>query len=82
MLLPEKHITLADSLLGLGAFLLEELSRPRTVDQLFHATQAARATRSLPAYHDFDSVMLALTFLYAIGAVEATPDGGVAKCAS
>lgn len=60
MLLPDKHITLAESMLGLGAFVLALLDRPRTVDHLYQRVKEARDDRSLPAYHDLDSVLLAL----------------------
>lgn len=82
MLLPDKHITLAESILGLGAFLLGLLDRPRSVDHLYQRVKEAREDHSLPAYHDLDSVLLALGFLYAIGVVEATDTGGVRRCAS
>lgn len=82
MLLPDKHITLAESVLGLGAFLLGALDRPTTVDRLYGLVREARENRLLPAYHDFDAVMLALVFLFTIGAVELTDTGGVTRCAS
>ena len=82
MLLPDKHITLAESILGLGAFLLGELNTARTVDRLYNRVCQARDQESLPAYHDFDAVLLAILFLYAIGAVELTDNGGVQRCAS
>ncbi len=82
MLLPDKHISLAESVLGLGAFLLGELDHPQTVDRLHSQVAAAMADRSMPAYHDFDAVLLALMFLYSIGAVELTEGGGVRRCVS
>lgn len=82
MLLPDKHISLAESVLGLGAFLLGELDCPQTVDRLYLRVTAAMEDRSMPAYHDFDAVLLALLFLYSIDAVELTEGGGVRRCAS
>lgn len=82
MLLPDKHITLAESILGLGAVLLEKLDRPLSVDRLNEAAQAAIASGELPAHHDLDNVLLGITFLYAIGAVEVTGSGGVKRCVS
>ena len=81
MLLPNKHVTLAESLLGLGAFVLRELERPRTVDQLYERMVRAREDRSLPAFHDFDSLVLATAFLYALGAIQADTNGAVRRCA-
>lgn len=82
MLLPDKHISLADSLLGLGGFVLEQLDRPRTIDGLYERVIAARENKELPAYHDFDSVVLATLFLYSIDAVELTNNGALRRCVS
>ncbi len=82
MLLPDKHITLAESLFGLGAFILQHLDRPKTMDQLYQKMQGARDDGSFPAFHDFDSLVLAISFLYAVGAVEADQIGVLRKCAS
>jgi len=80
MLLPNKHITLAESILGLGAFVLQQLDRSRTVDQLYQAVLKARENRAFPAFHDFDSLILAITFLYTIGAIESDSNGMVKRC--
>lgn len=82
MLLPEKHITLAESILGLGAFLLSDLNEPKSLDRLYANVAVARENNSLPAYHDFDAVILAVLFLYSIGAVELTDSGGIRRCGS
>lgn len=82
MLLPDKHITLAESILGVGAFLLGELDGPQTMDRLYARVRRACDDGSLPAYHDFDAVLLGVLFLYTIGAIELTDDGGVKRCAS
>lgn len=81
MLLPDKHITLAESILGLGAFLLQVLDRPKTTDQLYLRVREMRENRTLPAFHDLDSILLALSFLYVIGAIELTDTGAVRRCA-
>ena len=82
MLLPDKHITLAESILGLGGFILSFLDRPKTTDQIYQRVKESREDKSLPAFHDFDSVILALVFLYSIGAIEATDAGAVRRCVS
>ena len=81
MLLPDKHISVAESVLGLGAFVLDQLGSAQSVDRLFECVDAAKETESLPAYHDFDSVTLALLFLYSIGAIELTESGMIRRCA-
>jgi hypothetical protein len=83
MLLPDKHITLAESILGLGSFVLGELlERPQSVDRLYKTVSEASESPTLPAYHDFDALLLAILFLYSIGIVEATENGGLKLCAS
>ena len=82
MLLPDKHVRLSESVLGLGAFVLSLLDRPRTADQLYQKVKEACEDRTLPAYHDFDSVTLTVLFLYTIGVVEATESGAIYRCAS
>ena len=33
--MPDKHVRFAESLLGLGSFVLEALDEPRTIDELW-----------------------------------------------
>ena len=82
MLLPEKHITLAESTLGLGALLIDMLDKPRTLDYLFKQTRGMRETGEINAFHDFDSITIAVLFLYATGIVENTETGAIRRCGS
>jgi hypothetical protein len=82
MLLPDKHITLAESILGLGAVVLESLDRPRTIDYLFKTVRQLRDAGRMPAFHDFDTVTLAVLFLYSVGVVESTESGTIRRCGS
>lgn len=82
MLLPDKHITLAESLLGLGSFILAAIDRPRSVDEIYNRVVEANETKELPAFHNFESVVLAILFLYTVGAVDMTPSGRIRRCAS
>lgn len=68
MILPTKHITLANSLLGVGALLLDRLKKPKTVSTLWEKV------RILPEVGTFERFSLALSFLYAIEAVELKDD--------
>ena len=82
MLLPNKHITLAQSIIGLGSFTLEALEKPKTVDALWVEFQAVNNTARFPAYHTFENMMLAIDFLFAIGAIKEGQNGKISKCAS
>jgi hypothetical protein len=64
MILPDKHIDLPHSLLGAGAVVLTQVTRPMTVSALWDAVRAAPEIR---AYGRF---VLALDLLYAVGALE------------
>lgn len=82
MLLPDKHITVAESLLGLGAFVLQQLDRPRSIDRVHDLLLDACKRGDLPAHHDFDSLTLAILFLFSIGTVEVTNSGALRRCDS
>ncbi|WP_426778799.1 ABC-three component system middle component 6 [Pseudomonas aeruginosa] len=73
MLLPAKHITLAESLLGFGSHLLSKLNEPMTIDQLWRNFE--RDAKNYPAYQNFDNLILALDALYAFGAITINESG-------
>lgn len=64
MILPTKHISTRNSLLGVGAIILEHLYYPRTVTSLWDAVS------TMPEVATFERFVLALDLLYMIGAVE------------
>jgi hypothetical protein len=76
MLSPQKHIRLSESLLGLGANVLNLLSRPKTPEQIYDKLK----NLNLLISHDFEHIILALDFLYACGKVELNEQGKVVKC--
>lgn len=86
MLLPDKHITFAESLLGFGSYVLAKLSEPMTIDQVWRAFE--RESKSYPAYQSFDNLVLAVDALFAVGAVTVNAYGelerqkvGISICA-
>ena len=68
MLLPTKHIKAENALIGVGAEVLAELDREKTVSTLFFDIQERRRNHAMTTIH-FDWFLLAVDFLYAIGAV-------------
>jgi hypothetical protein len=80
MLLPDKHIKFSESLLGLGSFLLSILKKPMSVDTLWREYSQARDSATYPAYHSFENIVLALDFLFAIGAISYGENGLIEKC--
>ena len=76
MISPQKHIRLSESLLGLGANILNVLSRPQAPEQIYDKLKKLNLLIS----HDFEHIILALDFLYACGAVELNEQGKIVKC--
>lgn len=84
MIAPDKHISLASSLLGLGSFVLGVLKETPKVslDELWRLYGDAYGEERYPGYHSFDNMILAVDFLYSLGAVELQTDGDLVLCAS
>jgi len=82
MLMPDKHIKFAESLLGLGSFVLDALTAPQTIDDLWDRYSKARKAGEYPAPHTFENLVLAVDLLFAIGAVYELDNSGVLqRCA-
>ncbi len=64
MILPDKHISTGNSLLGVGAIVIEHLNHPRTVTSLWSDLS------QIPEVATFERFILVLDLLYMIGAVE------------
>lgn len=74
MLMPDKHISFAESLIGLGSFVLENLATAKDIDTLWKIYESIRGG-DYPAFHSFDNLVLTVDMLFAIGAVELKTDG-------
>lgn len=64
MILPTKHVPTDQSLLGIGATILQLVESPRTVTSLWEEV------RTNPAVGSFDRFTLSLSFLFALGALD------------
>jgi hypothetical protein len=64
LILPTKHLTPAESLLGVSARLLERLEEPRTVNQLWDSCRGDRRVGT------FDRFVLGLDLLFVLGAID------------
>lgn len=80
MLLPDKHITIAESILGLSSFALERLQQPVHVDTIWAEFENVNNSKSYPAYHTFENMLLALAFLFSIGVIEKDDRGRILRC--
>lgn len=81
MILPNKHITISQSLLGLGGYILTVLDLPQTIDELWHHLQKTLGSPKFPTNHTFESMILALNFLYLIRAIDYSSEGKIELCA-
>lgn len=71
MILPTKHIKFTESLFGLGGYILKNIQiQPKTIDQLWNKVRSLNKNETFDAYHGFDNLILALNYLYMIGAIE------------
>ena len=73
MILPTKHISIRNSLLGVGAIVISHLNYPRTVTSLWSDLS------KVPEVATFDRFVLVLDLLYMIGVVE-LEEGLLRKC--
>ena len=78
MILPTKHIRISESLFGLGAYLLSYMKDgPQSVDQLWFKVSKQNGAKKAFAYHGFDNVVLALNYLFIIGAININTEGKI-----
>jgi hypothetical protein len=68
VILPTKRISAGRSLLGVGAELLLLLDEPKTISRLWDDFKREPLRRASPP--SFESVVLALDLLFALGALE------------
>lgn len=73
IILPTKHISIRNSLLGVGAKIIEHLYYPKTVSSLWNAVS------TMPEVATFERFVLTLDLLYIIGAVE-MDEGLLRRC--
>jgi hypothetical protein len=66
--MPTKHIKTENALIGVGAEILTLLDNDKTASRLFHDLQGERRDNELSTIH-FDWFLLAVDFLFMIGAV-------------
>ena len=78
MILPSKHISNAESLLGLGGLILSCLAdKPQTLNSIWSNYSQAYERQLYPAYHSFDHIVLATDLLYILGAIQINKKGDI-----
>jgi hypothetical protein len=71
---------LSESILGFAGLVLAGLARPATFDALWKRVAECLDTPEWPATHGAEDFVLALCFLYAIGAINVSADGELFRC--
>jgi hypothetical protein len=79
MILPTKHTTIEQSLIGFGCYILKIIDENSTVDLLWQKYQSDFRSQIYPIKQTFDNLILTLVFLYSIGAVKEM-NGELKKC--
>ncbi|MCK5282468.1 MAG: hypothetical protein KAK00_03595 [Nanoarchaeota archaeon] len=64
MIIPTKHIKIENSLLGIGAELLNRVNQPKTVSTLWDQSKCIKGIKS------YELFTLVLDFMFIIGAIE------------
>ncbi len=82
MLLPDKHIRFSESLLGLGALVLESLEAPKSIDALWNELHPQMESGAFPANHSFDNLVLSVDMLFALGVITLNRNGRLQRCVS
>lgn len=80
MLLPDKHILICESILGLAGLVLSQLRTSATFDSLWQRVRGQLDTPAWPANHDVENFSLALCFLHAVGAIDVSAEGELVRC--
>jgi len=76
MLMPDKHIKISESIFGLSSqLLLLLIDKPCTVEKLWVCFKGINNTKKFPAYHSFDSFVIALDFLYLMNIIKESERG-------
>jgi hypothetical protein len=81
MLMPNKHISFSESLLGFGSYILRELSdSPKSLDSLWSNYRSDVEAGRYSAKISFDGFLLTVVFLYSVGTVEEVREGVIGLC--
>ena len=75
MILPKKQLSISESFFGFGAFLLQRLDVPVSIEELWEYYKDSYKSKKYPVKFSFDQYIMALDYLYIIGAVKKNERG-------
>ena len=70
MILPTKHLRCDNSLLGIGAEILNNLGNQKAISSLWEDVEQSRCEVNKHPFYSYDWFILALDMLYMIGTIE------------
>lgn len=79
MLMPQKHINLSESLIGIGGFVLCIVkNKEKTIDTIIKEVEKLiDNTKNKKIYNNVDNIMLSIDYLYSIGAIDIDENGRI-----
>lgn len=77
--MPAKHLKLSESLLAMGFFVLSNLEKSISIDDLWEKYTSVRGTPEFPNHHSFDDLVLTLDFLYSLSVINLDSKGGLSR---
>lgn len=75
MILPKKQLSVNESYFGFGAFLLQKLNEPVSIEELWEYYKDSYTSKKYPVKFSFDQFVIALDYLYIIGAIKTDERG-------
>lgn len=75
MILPKKQLSINESYFGFGAFLLQYIDSPISIDDLWGYYKDAYTNKKYSVKFSFDQFIMALDYLFIIGAIQETERG-------
>ena len=75
MILPKKHLSIEESLFGFGAFLLQKITNPIAIEDLWESYRDAYINKKYNVKFSFDNFIATLDYLYIIGAIKINEKG-------
>ena len=79
MLMPQKHINLSESLIGIGGFVLGIVkNKEKTIDTIIKEVEKLIDNpKNKKIYNNVDNIMLSIDYLYSIGAIDIDENGRI-----
>lgn len=75
MILPKKHLGINESIFGFGAFLLQQLRKSMSTEELWECYRDAYHNHRYPVKFSFDQYIITLDYLFIIDAIKMNEEG-------